>query len=67
MIIKITNTSCGACRFIGMGEDADAYCSLYEKFWDMTEDECHEADPKKPEFCKAISVSVTESGTEKDK
>lgn len=58
MQIKIPEKKCGDCRFFAMGEDADAFCRLYNNSWDMTEADCEEADSDKPAFCDAIYVVV---------
>ena len=59
--IIIPKKTCGACPFFGMGEDADAFCDIYNEQWGMSESECDAADCIKPKFCKAIYVIAVET------
>lgn len=52
--------SCDRCNFFNQTEDGENWCSLYQKDWEMDDEETDDFGVK-PDFCKASSVTVEEA------
>lgn len=58
MRIEIPTGDCQSCRFFSETEDGDRYCAIYNKFWEISDEEAENDDMTPPAFCTAVGVEV---------
>jgi len=58
MRIEISTGDCHSCRFHSETEDGDQYCAIYNKHWELNDEEAENGEPNPPTFCKATGVEV---------
>ena len=63
--IKIPKHICNECQFGSVGEDPVAFCDIYNRHWDIQNEEAYLDDNiiVKPKWCKAETVTVNETET----
>lgn len=62
MSLEIKNSfvieKCDGCRFFSETEDGDCWCVLYQKSFELDEDDCTFKGKPRPAFCKANEVAI---------